>query len=127
MRGHMAVSLFALVFGALETGGGVQELVYRGVLNSETEPMIVGALGTLTGAVLLWTGAALLIRSRRVSVLVPATAYLSIPTFLYAGAYKCSSCPHHHYSGWPITLVGIVYPLIMLLWSRMDAKREVTP
>jgi hypothetical protein len=114
VRGHMAVSLFALIFGALETGGAVQELVYRGVLNSETDPMIVGALGTVTGAVLLWTGGALLIRSRLVSVLVPATVYLSVPTFLISGIYKCSSCPHHHYAGWRITLVGIVYPLIML-------------
>lgn len=117
MRGHMAVSLFALVFGALETGGAVQELVYRGVLNSETEPMIIGALGTVTGAVLLWAGAALLIRSHLVSVLVPAAAYLSVPTFLISGVYK-------HYAGWPITLVGIVYPLIMVFWSRMDAKAE---
>jgi len=119
MRGHMAVSLFALAFGALETGGAVQELVYRGVLNSETEPMIVGALGTVTGAVLLWAGAALLIRSRLVSVLVPAAAYLSIPTFLISGVYK-------HYAGWPITLVGIVYPLIMVFWSRMNAKAEAS-
>jgi hypothetical protein len=85
VRGHMAVSLFALVFGALETGGAVQELVYRGVLNSETDPMIVGALGTVTGAVLLWTGGALLIRSRLMSVRVPATVYLSVPTFLISG------------------------------------------
>ncbi|MGA8735941.1 MAG: hypothetical protein WB558_18630 [Terriglobales bacterium] len=41
----MAISLFGLVFGALETGGAVQELVYRGILNSETEPMIIGGLG----------------------------------------------------------------------------------
>lgn len=127
MRGHMAISLFALVFGALETGGGVQELVYRGILNSETDPMIIGALGTLTGAVLLWTGVALLIRSRLASVLVRATVYLSIPTFLIAGVYKCGSCPHHHYAGRWITLVGIVYPLIMLLWCRMEAKQEATP
>ena len=126
MRGHMAISLFSLVFGALEIGGGVQELVYRGVLNSETEPLIVGALGTLTGAVLLWTGGALLIRSRLVSVLVPATVYLSVPTFLISGVYKCSSCPHHHYAGWRITLVGIVYPLIMLFWCKMEAKRQAT-
>ena len=92
MRGHMAISLFALVFGALETGGAVQELVYRGFLNSETEPMIIGALGTVTGAVLLWAGAALLIRSRQASVLVPAAAYLSVPTFLISGVYK-------HYAG----------------------------
>ena len=124
MRGHMAVSLFALVFGALETGGAVQELVYRGVLNSETEPMIIGALGTVTGAVLLWTGGAVLIHSRLMSVLVPATVYLSVPTFLISGVYKCSSCPHHHYAGWRITLVGIVYPLIMLFWCRMDASRK---
>ena len=120
MRGHMAVSLFALVFGALETGGAVQELVYRGILNSETEPMIIGALGTITGAVLLWAGVALLIRSRLVSMLVPATAYLSVPTFVISGVYK-------HYAGWPITLVGIVYPLIMVLWWRMDAKANSTP
>ena len=126
MRGHMAISLFALVFGALEIGGGVQELVYRGVLNSETEPLIVGDLGTLTGAVLLWTGVALLIRSRLVSVLVPATVYLSVPTFLISGVYKCSSCPHHHYAGWRITLVGIAYPLIVLFWCKMEAKRQVT-
>jgi hypothetical protein len=122
----MAISLFALVFGALETGGGVQELVYRGILNSETEPMIVGALGTLTGAVLLWTGVALLTRSRLVSVLVPATVYLSLPTFLISGVYKCISCPHHHYAGRWITLVGIVYPLILLFWCKMEAKREAT-
>jgi hypothetical protein len=126
VRGHMAVSLFALVFGALETGGAVQELVYRGVLNSETDPMIVGALGTVTGALLLWTGGALLIRSRLVSVLVPATVYLSVPTFLISGIYKCSSCPHHHYAGWRITLVGIVYPLIILFWCKMEATRPVT-
>jgi hypothetical protein len=122
----MAVSLFALVFGALEAGGAVQELVYRGVLNSETDPMIVGALGTVTGAVLLWTGGALLIRSRLVSVLVPATVYLSVPTFLISGIYKCSSCPLHRYAGWRITLVGIVYPLIILFWCKMEAKRQVT-
>jgi hypothetical protein len=117
MRGHMAISLFALVVGALETGGAVQELVYRGVLNSQTEPMIIGALGTVTGAVLLWAGGALLIRSPLTSVLVPASAYLSVPTFLISGVYK-------HYAGWPITLVGIVYPLIMLVWCRMDAKAQ---
>lgn len=117
MRGHMAISLFALVFGALETGGAVQELVYRGILHSETEPMIIGALGTITGAVLLWAGAALLIRSRLASVLIPASAYLSVPTFLISGVFK-------HYAGWPITLVGIVYPLIMVLWWRTDTKAE---
>lgn len=118
MRGHMAVSLFALLFGAVETGGAIQELVYRGVLNSETEPMIIGAMGTVTGAIVLWAGGALLIRSKLAKVLVPAAAYLSVPTFLISGVYK-------HYAGWPVTLVGIVYPLIMVYWCRMEEQRQV--
>jgi hypothetical protein len=120
MRGHMAISLFALAFGALEAGGALQELVYRGILNSETEPMIIGALGTAAGAMLLWAAIAVLIRSRLSEVLVPAVAYLSIPVFLISGVYK-------HYAGWPITLVGIVYPLLMWGWYWMDKKPKASP
>jgi len=115
MRGHMPVSLFATVFGALETAGAVQELVYRGILNSETEPMIIGALGTVAGGLLLWAGIALLIRSHLVSTLVPATVYVSVPVFLISGVYK-------HYAGWPITAVGIAYPLLLLLWCKTIGK-----
>jgi len=117
MRGHMPVSLLAIVFGALETAGAVQELVYRGILNSETEPMIIGALGTVAGGLLLWAGIALLIRSHLVSTLVPATAYVSVPVFLISGVYK-------HYAGWPITVVGIAYPLLLLLWCRTMGKES---
>jgi len=45
--------LFAVVFGALEIAGGVQELVYRGILSSETEPLIIGTLGTVAKVLLL--------------------------------------------------------------------------
>ncbi len=115
MRGHMPVSLFAVAFGALETAGALQELVYRGLLNSETEPMIIGALGTVVGGLLLWTGIALLIRSRLSETLVPATVYVSVPVFLISGVYK-------HYAGWPITAVGIAYPLFLLLWCKTIGK-----
>lgn len=115
MRGHMPVSLFAIVFGALETAGAVQELVYRGILNSETEPMIIGALGTVAGGLLLWAGIALLISSRLSTVLVPATVYVSVPVFLIAGVYK-------HYAGWPITVVGIAYPLFLFFWCKTIGK-----
>jgi hypothetical protein len=109
MRGQMPVALFAIVFGALETAGAVQELVYRGILRSETEPMIIGALGTVAGGLLLVAGIALLVRSALTVALVPAAAYVSVPVFLIAGVYK-------HYAGWPITVVGIAYPLLLWLW-----------
>jgi hypothetical protein len=111
----MPVSLFAIVFGALETAGAVQELVYRGILNSETEPMIIGALGTVGGGLLLWAGIALLIRSSLVATLVPATVYVSVPVFLISGVYE-------HYAGWPITVVGIGYPLFLFLWCKTIGK-----
>jgi hypothetical protein len=115
MRGQMPVALFAIIFGALETGGGTQELVYRGILNTETEPMIMGTLGTVAGALLLAAGIGLLVNSRLTAVLVPAAAYVAVPVYLIVGVYK-------HYAGWPITLVGIVYPLVLFLYCYKAGK-----
>jgi len=115
MRGQMPVALLAIVFGALETAGAVQELVYRGILASLTEPLIIGALGTVAGGLLLAAGIALLVSSPLTAVLVPATAYVSIPVFILSGVVK-------HYAGWPITLVGITYPLVLLLFCRKFVK-----
>ncbi len=38
MRGQMPLALFAIVFGALEFAGGAQEMIYLGILRSETYP-----------------------------------------------------------------------------------------
>lgn len=115
MRGQLPVSLFAIIFGALETAGGVQELVYRGILNSQTEPLVVGTLGTLAGLFLLVAGVLLLIRSQLASVLVHSAAYVAVPVFLLIGVYK-------HYAGWPVTFIGIAYPLLLVGLTYKSAK-----
>jgi hypothetical protein len=115
MRGQMPVALWAIVFGALETAGGLQELVYRGILNSETEPMIIGTLGTLAGVLLLAAGIALLVGARSTRVLVPSAAYVGVPVAILAGVVK-------QYAGWPITVVGIAYPLFLFLYYQKAAK-----
>jgi hypothetical protein len=115
MRGHTAVSLFAILIGAVNIGGALQELVYRGILNSETEPMISGSLGTAAGAMLLAAGIALLVRSASSVALVPAAAYVSVPVFVLSGIVK-------HYAGWPVTVVGIVFPLFLWWWFWMETK-----
>lgn len=79
MRGQTAVALLGIVFGALETAGGVQELVYRGVLNSETEPHIMGTLGTVADGLLLTAGIAVLRRSSQVNAFAQAAASVSVP------------------------------------------------
>jgi len=115
MRGQLPASLFAIVFGALETAGGAQELVYRGILNSQTEPLIVGTLGALTGVLLLAAGILLLIRSLHAVDVLKSAAYLAVPVYLFIGVYK-------HYAGWTVTLVGIGYPLLLLSFISKFAK-----
>jgi hypothetical protein len=116
MRGQMPVALFALVFGVLEFAGGAQEMVYLGFLQSERYPLIAGALGVLAGALLLAAGVALLVRSPLASVLAQATAWVSVPVFILTGVIT-------HRAGWPITAVGIGYPLLLTFFCLRSEKR----
>jgi hypothetical protein len=59
----MPLALLAIVFGALETAGGTQELVYLGIMNSETYPLVAGTMGALAGALLLAAGITRLVSS----------------------------------------------------------------
>jgi hypothetical protein len=106
MRGQMPVALFAMLFGVLEFAGGAQEMVYLGILQSETYPLEAGAMGVLAGALLLAAGIALLVRSPLASVLAQASAWVGVPVFILTGIVT-------HGAGWPITAVGIGYPLLL--------------
>ena len=107
MRAQMPLALLALVFGTLEAAGGAQEMIYLGIMNSATYPLVAGALGVLTGGLLLAAGTALLINSRVALVL----AQISVPVFILTGVVT-------HRAGWPITAVGIGFPLVLLFWER---------
>ena len=65
MRGRMPFACFAIVFGALEAAGGAQEMIYLGIMNSETYPLVAGVMGVVAGGLLLAAGIALLVRSPR--------------------------------------------------------------
>jgi hypothetical protein len=115
MRGQMPVALLAIVLGALETAGGAQELIYQGILRSRTYPLTAGTLGTVAGALLLASGIALLIGSRLGPVLARATAYVSVPVFILIGVVT-------HIAGWPVTVVGILFPLFLVFFCEKSAK-----
>lgn len=115
MRGQMPIALFAIVFGALETAGGAQEMIYLGILNSETFPLEAGVLGVVAGGLLLAAGIALLVRSGLAPVLAHATAWISIPVFILTGIVT-------HRAGWPVTAVGIVYPLLLVFFCQKFQK-----
>ena len=114
MRAQMPVSLIAVVLGALETAGGAQELVYQGILRSRTYPLIAGTLGTVAGALLLAAGIALLVRLPLATTLVEAAAFVSLPVFILIGVVT-------RIAGWPMTAVGIVFPLFLFGFYRKRA------
>lgn len=111
MRAQMPLALFALIFATLELAGGAQEMIYLGIMNSETYPLVAGALGVLTGGLLLAAGITLLIHSPHAPVLAQATAWISVPVFVLTGIVT-------HRAGWPITAVGILFPLLLLFCQR---------
>jgi hypothetical protein len=105
------LALLTIVLGALETAGAVQELVFRGILQNLNKPLCIGAIGTVAGVFVLATGIALLLRSPRIDLLIPATAWLSVPTFIISGII-------YRYAGWPITAAGIAFPLLLAVLNR---------
>ena len=117
MRTQLPLALFALVFGTLEAAGGAQEMIYLGIINSETYPLIAGALGVLAGGLLFAAGITLLIRSPLAPVLAQATAWISVPVFILTGIVT-------RRAGWPITAVGILFPLLLLFCQRSREPGE---
>ena len=115
MRGQMSIALLAIVLATLETAGGTQEFVYLGILRSETYPLVAGALGILAGVLLLAAGVALLLGSPLIAVLVPATAWVSVPVFILVGIVT-------HRAGWPITAAGILFPLFLVFFCHKAGK-----
>ncbi len=108
---RLPVALFAIALGAVEVAGGMQELMYLGILRSETDPLIAGTLGTVAGAIVLAAGIALLMRSDRTPELALAAAFISIPVFLMIGVFK-------HFAAWPITVVGMAFPVLFAIFCR---------
>lgn len=117
MRARMPLALFALVFGALEAAGGAQEMVNLGIMNSETYPLVAGVMGVLAGGLLLAAGTTLLIRSPLALVLAQATAWISVPVFIMTGVVT-------HRAGWPITAVGIGFPLLLVFFQKIAKPSE---
>ena len=111
MRGQTSSAIGAILLGALETAGEVQELINQGIIRNRTYPLAAGTLGTIAGVLLLASGIALLFDTPKAKILVEATAYVSIPVFLLIGVIT-------RIAGWPITLAGLGFPLVLLLLGR---------
>jgi hypothetical protein len=106
---HLLLSVLAILIGALLTAGGLQELVLQGILNSRLYPLVGGALGTVAGVFLLFSGIALFRKSELTERLVRATALVSLPVFVLIGFIR-------PLAGWPVTIAGLLFPLILMAY-----------
>ena len=108
----MVVAILTILLGALGTAGGVQELVVQGILNNQTIPLIGGTLGAVAASLLVAAGIALLRQSPRAVALMRAAALTSLPVSVLIGQIVCGL------AGWPMTLVGLGWPLFLLVYFR---------
>jgi hypothetical protein len=108
------LAVISILVGAVQAAGGVQELVFEGVLNNRLYPLVGGTLGTVAGVFLLATGIALFRRSSDVLRLARATASVSLPVFLLIGIIE-------PLAGRPATILGLAMPVLILAVLRRQS------
>jgi hypothetical protein len=103
----IALAVIAIIVGALEVAGGMQELVVQGILNNRTYPLVGGTLGAIAGAFVLTAGVAVFRRSASVRSLIQVAVAVSLPVFLLIGIIR-------PLAGGTVTLLGLAVPLLLL-------------
>jgi hypothetical protein len=111
----MLVAILTIFIGALSAAAGVQELVVMGIVRNQFIPLTGGTLGAVAGALLLSSGIALLRQSPRANSLTRAAAIASLPVAGLIGQLGWGL------AGWPMTLLGLAWPLFVLLRIRSRA------
>lgn len=112
-----SIAVLSILVGALETAGGLQELVVQGIINNRSYPLVGGTLGTVSGLFILAAGIAALARAPRAEELarIAAAAAVSVPVFLLIGVLQ-------PLAGLTATLLGLATPLA-LWWAVRRANR----
>jgi uncharacterized membrane protein YhaH (DUF805 family) len=109
------LAVITILVGALLAAGGVQELVFQGVLNNRLYPLLGGTLGAVAGVFLLSTGIAVFRRSGHALRLARATASVCLPVFVLIGIIQ-------PLAGRLVTLLGLAMPLLVLAVLRRQAE-----
>ena len=107
---------------ALLTGfGAVQELIVRGILNREVQPLIIGLSGTAVSVLFLISGIAMWRKWPNTRRLVIVTAILSIAFHVYA------ALPPHSTVGPPALIIGAGYGLVLLIVTLVSKGKRAQP
>ena len=108
----MIVPILTIFVGALNAAAGTQELVVQGIFNNQRIPLTGGTLGAVAGALLVAAGVALIRHSPQAASLTRAAAISMLAVMALIGMLGWGL------AGWPMTLVGFVWPLFLTFHVR---------
>lgn len=105
----MILAVLSILIGLLTGFGAVQDLIVRGIINREVQPLIIGLAGTVVSVLFLISGIAMWRKWPSTRRLVIVTAILSILFHVYA------ALPPHRSVGPLALIVGAGYGLVLLI------------
>jgi len=114
----MPMGILAIMIGALQVAGGLQEAWVGGMLRSQSWPLMGGTMGTVAGGLLFAAGVALLRRSPGAAQLARGAATTCMAVFVLIGFVK-------PLAGGLAVLLGIGFPIVLLLFLRYFAGRDL--
>jgi hypothetical protein len=107
---------------ALLTGfGAVEELIVRGIIDREVQPLIIGLVGTAISVLFLISAVAMWRKWASTRRLVIVTAILSIVFHVYA------ALPPHRNVGPPGLILGAGFGLVLLIYAFSSKGKKTQP
>ena len=104
----MAVPVLNILVALVVGFGAVQEMVVPGIRGGQTQPLVVGLVGTLVSLLLAASGVALWRRWPNARALAIAAAVLAVLFHVYG------ALPPHRNVGIAALLIGAGYGLVLL-------------
>jgi hypothetical protein len=105
----MTLAVLSILVGLLTGFGAMQDLIVRGIINREVQPLIISLVGTVVSLLFLISGIAMLRNWPGTRRLVIVTAILSIVFNVYA------ALPPHRRVGAIALIIGAGYGLVLLI------------
>jgi hypothetical protein len=117
----MILAVLSIVVGLLTGFGALQELIARGIIDREVQPLIIGLVGAAVSALFLISGVAMWRKWPNPRRLLIVTGILSIIFHVYA------ALPPHRNVGPMALIVGAGYGLVLLIVTLSSKGKTAQP
>ena len=118
-RMRLVMVMLNLLVAALTGFGALQELIVRGILERQTQPLLLSLAAALVSVLFMVSGVAMWRHWHAARQLIIATGVLSIVLHIYG------ALPPHRNIGYFALLVGAGYGLFMLLAFEWQRRRNL--